>query len=152
MKMNSPLQSLDVWKIAVYNQPPFYRELRKYDGTLNTNVQSQKSIQLVAGWDYNFKGIASRPFRITAEAYYKQMKDVDVYDSDPMKNPDAVRYDYLTFDEVLDKKLGVMDLTAICLCRDQNMPLRVFNMNKQGALLNLLFGDAEGTLIGNARR
>jgi uridylate kinase len=49
-----------------------------------------------------------------------------------------LRYDYLTFDEVLDKKLGVMDLTAICLCRDQNMPLRVFNMNKQGALLNLI--------------
>ena len=76
-----------VFKLAagVYNQPPFYRELRKYDGTLNTNVQSQKSIQLVAGWDYNFKGIASRPFRITAEAYYKQMKDVDVYDVDNVK-------------------------------------------------------------------
>ena len=82
----------------------------------------------------------------------KATKVDGVYDSDPMKNPDAVRYDYLTFDEVLDKKLGVMDLTAICLCRDQNMPLRVFNMNKQGALLSLLFGDAEGTLIGNARR
>ncbi|HMU24676.1 MAG TPA: TonB-dependent receptor [Ferruginibacter sp.] len=76
-----------VFKLAagIYNQPPFYRELRRYDGTLNTNVKSQKSIQFVAGWDYNFKGIASRPFRLTAEAYYKQMNDVDVYDVDNVK-------------------------------------------------------------------
>ena len=93
-----------------------------------------------------------RGIEINADVVLKATKVDGVYDSDPMKNPDAVRYDYLTFDEVLDKKLGVMDLTAICLCRYQNMPLRVFNMNKQGALLNLLFGDAEGTLIGNARR
>ena len=53
----------------------------------------------------------------------------------------------LTYDEVLDRKLGVMDLTAICLCRDHNMPLRVFNMNKPGALLNIVLGGAEGTLI-----
>ena len=56
-------------------------------------------------------------------------------------------YDHLTYDEVLDKKLGVMDLTAICLCREHNMPLRVFRMSKQGALLNLVVGGDEGTLI-----
>ena len=75
-----------------------------------------------------------------------------VYDSDPFKNPEAVKYDYLTFDEALEKKLGVMDLTAICLCRDQKMPLRVFNMNKPGALLSLLMGEAEGTLLGSKPR
>ncbi|MNE29559.1 Uridylate kinase [compost metagenome] len=48
---------------------------------------------------------------------------------------------------MLDRKLGVMDLTAICLCRDHKMPLRVFNMNKPGALLNIVHGGAEGTLI-----
>jgi uridylate kinase len=53
----------------------------------------------------------------------------------------------LTYDEVLDKKLGVMDLTAICLCRDHNMPVRVFNMNKPGALVKIVVGDCEGTLI-----
>ncbi|MGT4706401.1 hypothetical protein PDB2_05760 [Pseudomonas aeruginosa] len=53
----------------------------------------------------------------------------------------------LTNDEVLDRMLGVMVLTAICLCRDQNMPLRVFNMNKPAALLNIVVGVAEGTLI-----
>ena len=64
-----------------------------------------------------------------------------------MKVADAVRYDRLTYDEVLDKKLEVMDLTAICLCRDHNMPVRVFEMEKQGALLNIVRGGSDGTLI-----
>ncbi len=76
-----------VLKLAAgaYHQPPFYRELRRYDGTLNTNVKAQKSYQVVAGLDYNFKGLQSRPFRITTEAYYKIMSNVDVYDVDNVK-------------------------------------------------------------------
>jgi hypothetical protein len=76
-----------VLKLAAgaYHQPPFYRELRKYDGTLNTQVKAQKSYQLVAGMDYNFKGFEDRPFRITTEAYYKSMSSVDVYDIDNVK-------------------------------------------------------------------
>ena len=64
-----------------------------------------------------------------------------------MKHDDAVLYDRLTYDEVLDKKLGVMDLTAICLCRDHHMPVRVFKMSKTGALLNIVVGEQEGTLV-----
>lgn len=93
-----------------------------------------------------------RGIEIDADVVLKATKVDGVYDADPVKNPDAVKYDYLTFDEVLDRKLGVMDLTAICLCRDHNMPLRVFNMNKVGALLNVVVGSAEGTLIGTARQ
>jgi hypothetical protein len=76
-----------VLKLAAgaYHQPPFYRELRKYDGTLNINVKAQKSYQVVAGMDYNFKGFGNRPFRITTEAYYKNMSSVDVYDIDNVK-------------------------------------------------------------------
>lgn len=59
----------------------------------------------------------------------------------------AELYEHLTYDQVLDKKLGVMDLTAICLCREHKMPLRIFRMSKQGALLNLVVGGNEGTLI-----
>ena len=70
-----------------------------------------------------------------------------VYTADPMKDPAATRYERLSYDEVLDKKLAVMDLTAICLCRDQDMPLRVFKMSKPGALLNIMQGEDEGTLI-----
>ena len=75
-----------LFKLAagIYNQPPFYRELRKYDGTLNTNVKAQKSVQVVAGMDYNFK-TSDRPFRITTEAYYKSMNDVVAYDVDNVK-------------------------------------------------------------------
>jgi uridylate kinase len=64
-----------------------------------------------------------------------------------MKDPAAVKYERLSYDEVLDKKLEVMDLTAICLCRDHNMPVRVFKMEKPGALLNIVRGGEEGTLI-----
>jgi hypothetical protein len=76
-----------VLKLAAgtYHQPPFYRELRRYDGTLNTQVQAQKSYQFVAGMDYNFAGLGGRPFRLTTEAYYKHMTDVDVYDVENVK-------------------------------------------------------------------
>jgi len=70
---------------GAYHQPPFYRELRSYNGIVNTNVLAQKSYQVVAGIDYNFKGFGNRPFRISTEAYYKSMSSVDVYDIDNVK-------------------------------------------------------------------
>lgn len=75
-----------VFKFAagLYQQPPFYRELRAYDGTVNTAVRSQKSYQFVAGLDYNFRK-SERPFRITTEAYFKQLWDVIPYDVDNVK-------------------------------------------------------------------
>jgi uridylate kinase len=93
-----------------------------------------------------------RGIEINADLVIKATKVDGVYSADPLKDPTAVKYDYLTFDEVLDKKLGVMDLTAICLCRDHKMPLTVFNMNKTGALLNLMVGESEGTIIGTSAR
>jgi len=75
-----------VFKFAagIYNQPPFYRELRKFNGAVNTDVRSQKSYQVVAGIDYNFKN-AERPFRITSEAYYKYITDLIPYDIDNVR-------------------------------------------------------------------
>jgi hypothetical protein len=70
---------------GVYDQPPFYRELRRYDGSLNTSVKAQRSIQGVAGFDYNFKGFGNRPFRWTTEAYYKSMTHVNPYDIDNVR-------------------------------------------------------------------
>jgi CarboxypepD_reg-like domain/TonB-dependent Receptor Plug Domain len=76
-----------VFRIAAgaYHQPPFYRELRRYNGTVNTNLQSQKSWQGVAGFDYSFKGIGGRAMRWTTEAYYKNMTDVVPYDIDNVR-------------------------------------------------------------------
>jgi|SRR5690606_5817107 len=91
-----------------------------------------------------------RGIEINADVVLKATKVDGVFDDDPVKNPKAIKYDRLTFDDVLDRKLGVMDLTAICLCRDHNMPLRVFNMNKKGALLSLMLGANEGTLVESA--
>ncbi|MBC7721814.1 MAG: TonB-dependent receptor, partial [Pedobacter sp.] len=69
---------------GIYNQPPFYRELRRYDGTVNTNLKSQKSWQISAGFDYNFK-LFQRPAKLTTEAYYKNMTDVVPYDIDNVR-------------------------------------------------------------------
>lgn len=88
-----------------------------------------------------------RGIEISADVVLKATKVDGVYTADPFKHSDAEKFDRLTYDEVLDRKLEVMDLTAICLCRDHKMPLRVFNMNKPGALLNTVIGGTEGTLI-----
>ena len=77
----------------------------------------------------------------------KATKVDGVYDSDPVKNSDALKYETLDYETVLAKQLGVMDLTAICLVRDHSMPVRVFDMNKQGALVSIVRGENEGTLI-----
>lgn len=70
---------------GIYNQPPFYRELRRPDGSLNTAILAQKSFQAVAGADYRFKGPGNRPFRLSTEAYFKHMTDVVPYDIDNVK-------------------------------------------------------------------
>ena len=88
-----------------------------------------------------------RGIEIDAEIVLKATKVDGVYSADPMKEPDAEKFAKLDYDEVLDRKLEVMDLTAICLCRDHNMPVRVFEMARQGALLSIVRGGDDGTLI-----
>ncbi len=88
-----------------------------------------------------------RGIEIQADLVLKATKVDGVYSADPMKDPEAVKYEQLSYDEVLDRKLEVMDLTAICLCRDHSMPVRVFEMEKVGALLNIVRGGDDGTLI-----
>jgi len=88
-----------------------------------------------------------RGIEIDADLVLKATKVDGVYSADPVVDPEAVKFDRLTFDEILDRKLGVMDLTAICLSRDHNLPVRVFNMNKKKALFSIMVGEEEGTLI-----
>ena len=88
-----------------------------------------------------------RGIEIGADVVIKATKVDGVYSADPMKDKDAVRYSRLTYDEVLVKSLNVMDATSIALCRDHSMPVRVFNMNKSGSLLRIMFGQDEGTLV-----
>jgi len=88
-----------------------------------------------------------RGLEIGADVVLKATKVDGVYDRDPMKHKDAVRYDTLTYDEALARRLGVMDATAIALCREQNLPLRVFSINKPGSLMRIVLGENEGTLV-----
>ena len=88
-----------------------------------------------------------RGIEIDADLILKATKVDGVYSADPKIDPEAVKYEHLTFDDVIEKKLEVMDLTAICLSRDHGVPIKVFNMNSPGALLANVMGDADGTLI-----
>lgn len=90
---------------------------------------------------------ALRGIEIGADLVLKATKVEGVFNDDPIKNPKAERYQSLSYDDVIAKRLGVMDLTAILLCQDHGLPLRVFNMNKPGALRNIMLGDDIGTLI-----
>lgn len=90
---------------------------------------------------------ALRGIETEVDLVLKATKVDGVFAADPIKNPKAERYSQLTYDQVLEQRLGVMDLNSILLCRDHNLPLRVFNMNKQNALLRIVLGDDVGTLI-----
>lgn len=88
-----------------------------------------------------------RGIEIDADLILKATKVDGVYSADPLTHPDAIKYDKLSYDDVIEKKLGVMDLTAICLSRDHKIPIKVFNMGKPGALLDNVMGRPDGTLI-----
>src|SRR5690554_6104020 len=88
-----------------------------------------------------------RGIELNADLVLKATNVDGVYTADPKKDPQAKKYDILTYQEVLEKQLGVMDLTAICLARDHKMPLRVYDMNEPGVLTRLMTGGNDGTLI-----
>lgn len=88
-----------------------------------------------------------RGIEVQAQLVLKATKVDGVYSADPVTDPHAVKFDQLSYDEVLEQRLEVMDLTAICLCRDHGLPVRVFAMDQAGALLSIVTGGSEGTLI-----
>ncbi len=90
-----------------------------------------------------------RATEIGADLLLKATKVNGVFSADPEKEPDAIRYTRLTFDQVLAEKLGVMDATAVVMCRDNDLPLRVFNVHNRGDLLRILHGEDVGTLVTN---
>jgi len=94
---------------------------------------------------------ALRGIEINADIVLKATKVEGVFDDDPIKNPKAERFAHLSYEEVITRRLGVMDLTAILLCQDHDLPLRVFNMNKQSALKQIMLGEDIGTLISRSR-
>lgn len=88
-----------------------------------------------------------RAIELDADILLKATNVDGIYTADPRKFPDAKLYKHLTYQEALERELGVMDLTAFCQCRDYNMPIRVFRMSKPGALMSVVMGEDEGTLV-----
>lgn len=88
-----------------------------------------------------------RAIEVDADVLLKATQVDGVYSDDPVSNPDATLYHEVSFTEVLEKELGVMDLSAFCQCRDHKMPIRVFNLGKEGALKRVILGEPEGTLV-----
>jgi uridylate kinase len=88
-----------------------------------------------------------RAVEIGAELLIKATKVDGIYSSDPVKDPQAEFYRRLSYDRALRENLGVMDATAIVMCRENNMPLRVLNINQEGALMRLLRGEEVGSLV-----
>jgi len=90
---------------------------------------------------------ALRGMEIDAEIVLKATKVDGIYTADPKNNPDATRYETVTFDEAINKNLKVMDATALTLCRDQNLPICVFSIFKPGGLMRVVMGENEGTRV-----
>jgi uridylate kinase len=90
---------------------------------------------------------ALRAIEIKADILMKATKVDGVFDADPVKHPTAQHFPILTYDQVIEQRLGVMDLNAILLCQEHELPLRVFNMNEPDALLQIVLGQEMGTLI-----
>lgn len=88
-----------------------------------------------------------RGVEVNVDLVLKATKVDGVYSADPKKDPKATRYERLSYDEVIQRKLAVMDTTAIVLCRDNKIPLRIYNMAKAGALMRIVKGENEGTLV-----
>lgn len=90
-----------------------------------------------------------RAVEINADVILKASTVDGVYSADPKKDASATKFDRLHYQDVIENNLQVMDMSAICLCNEHDMPIRVFDMNKPSVLKNILLGDSEGTLIGN---
>ena len=95
-------------------------------------------------------GAALRAIEIGADLLLKATKVDGVYDKDPKKHADAVRFDSLSYDDVLSRDLQVMDTAAFALCRDASLPIRIFDMGQPGQLLRILRGEPIGTLVRRA--
>ncbi len=115
------------------------------------HLEKNRVIILAAGTGNPFfttdTAASLRGVEIDVDLMLKATKVDGVYSADPKKDPAAMRYTKLSYDEVINNKLAVMDTTAIVLCRDNKLPIRVYNMNKAGALMNIVQGNAEGTLV-----
>lgn len=136
----------------VFTATPMMPVARYYMRDDAVAVLERGGVALLAGGTGNpffttDSGAALRALEIKADALLKGTRVDGVYTADPEKDPSAVKYDELTFDKAMEDHLKVMDQTAFALCREGNMPIIVFDMNREGNLLRLVRGEKTGTLV-----
>ncbi len=136
----------------VFTATPMMPVARYYMRDDAVAFMEKGGVSLIAGGTGNpffttDSGAALRALEIGADALLKGTRVDGVYTADPEKDPTAVKYDELTFDKALEDHLKVMDQTAFALCREGNMPIIVFDMNRKGNLTGLLRGERVGTVV-----
>ena len=136
----------------VFTSTPMEPFARYYNRDAAVAVLEKGGVALIAGGTGNpffttDSGAALRALEVKADALLKGTRVDGVYTADPEKDPTATKYSELTFDEAMTKHLKVMDQTAFALCSDGNMPIIVFDMNKEGNLARLLNGENIGTVV-----
>ena len=127
-------------------------EMRLHAMVQQTEVMEQGEIAILAGgtgcpYFTTDTGSALRGIEIEADVMLKGTRVDGIYTADPEKDPTATKFDKITYDEIYHKGLKVMDLTATTLCRDNKLPIIVFNMDKNGNLLKVMKGEGIGTLV-----
>ena len=140
-----PTRTLSAITVSQISEPYIRRRALRH--------QEKNRVVIVAGGTGNpyfttDTAAALRATELKAEILLKATKVDGVYDKDPVKNSDAVKYDNITFKDILDKNLRVMDLTAITLCKENNLPIRIFNINNSKDLKKIVLGSNNiGTLV-----
>ncbi|MCL2727829.1 MAG: UMP kinase [Bacteroidales bacterium] len=140
-------------KAEVFSATPMESVARYWVRDKALEMMEQGVVALISGGTGNpffttDTAAALRAVELGATALFKGTRVDGVYSADPEKDPTAVRYSRLSFDEALEKNLKIMDMTAFTLCRENGMPVVVFDMNKQGNLLRLVKGEEIGTELG----
>ncbi len=151
LAMGDALERANI-QTVVMSSIPMSGVVETYDRRVAVHHLQEGSVVIFSGGTGNpffttDSAACLRGVEIDADIVLKATKVDGVYSADPVIHKDATKFDQLTYDEVLERQLGVMDLTAICLARDHDMPLRVFRMEDSGALRNAVVGEDEGTLI-----
>ena len=139
-----PTRTLSAITVSQISEPYIRRRALRH--------QEKNRVVIVAGGTGNpyfttDTAAALRATELKAEILLKATKVDGVYDKDPVKNSDALKYDNITFKDILDKNLRVMDLTAITLCKENNLPIRIFNINNSKDLKKIVLGSNIGTLV-----
>ena len=156
MALQSALEGMGL-KAAVLSGIPVESMCEKMSRRRAIHLLSEGYVVLIAGGTGNpffttDSAAALRALEIKAEVILKGTRVDGVYSADPEKDPEAKKYDVLTFDDAIREKLQVMDMTAFTLCKENALPIIVFNVNEQGALFDIVVkGQQRGSLITSGK-